>query len=143
MKYDYFISSRYRNKDQVLELARKIRQKGKSVYCFVESQASITHVGKIDEETEKAISKFEAIENWQKDPRVRDVFETDMKAMTNSRTIILLLPAGKSSHIEAGVGYGLRKKMILIGEQKETESLYLIFSEFYRDTISFLKTIKG
>src|SRR3989338_8262730 len=129
MKYQYFIASKYRNKDEVLDLARKLRQKGKTVYCFIESEASIKNLGDLDANAEDAIKKFESIPNWSTSHAVREVFEMDMEALKNSETVILLLPAGKSSHLEAGVAYGLGKNLILIGEQKEAESLYLIFSQ--------------
>ncbi len=141
MQYDYFISSRYRNKDEVLELASKIRQAGKTVYCFIESNASTSHVGLVESEPEAAMKQFESIPNWQTDPGVRDVFETDMEALRSSSTLVLLLPAGKSSHVEAGVAYGLEKHLVVIGEQKETESLYLIFDEFYDTIDQFISSI--
>ena len=56
----------------------------------------------------------------------------------NSKALILLLPAGKSAHIEAGVAFGMKKKCILIGEQKEAESLYLIFAESYQTIDEFI-----
>lgn len=141
MKYDFFISSRYRNKEIVLELAQKIRAQNKSVYAFVESEASIKHVGEVSADAEESIKKFEQISDWHTSYKVKEVFETDMEALKNSETVILLLPAGKSSHIEAGAAYGFGKRMILIGEQKETESLYLIFSEFYNTIDDFISTI--
>ena len=55
--------------------------------------------------------------------------------------IILLLPAGKTSHIEAGIGYGLDKKMILIGEP-ETEPHYLIFDKWHKTIEEFLADLK-
>ena len=141
MKYQYFIASKYRNKDEVLDLARKLRQKGKTVYCFIESEASIKNLGDLDANAEDAIKKFESIPNWSTSPAVREVFEMDMEALKNSETVILLLPAGKSSHLEAGVAYGLGKNLILIGEQKEAESLYLIFSQFYPDIDNFIASM--
>src|SRR6185503_4172610 len=138
MSYDYFISSRYRNKEQVLSLANKIREQGKTVYCFIESGASTKNVGSVESDPDEAMKQFEAIENWQTDPRVRDVFDTDMQALRASTNLILLLPAGKSAHIEAGTGYGMGKHLIVIGEQKETESLYLIFDEFYDNIDEFI-----
>lgn len=53
----------------------------------------------------------------------------------------MLLPAGKSCHIEAGIAYGLGKKCILIGQQKEAESLYLIFDDNYNSVDEFLENI--
>lgn len=140
MTYEYCIVSRWRNKDQVTELANKIHEKGKTVYSFIEGDG-IRYALKDHEqkyEPEEFMRKYESIPDWRNDPAVREIFEADMKALKNSDTVILLLPAGKSSHIEAGVAYGLGKKLILIGEQKETESLYLIFDEFYKSTEDFI-----
>jgi hypothetical protein len=142
MHYDYYIASRYRNKEDVLKLARLIREAGKSVYCFIESRASVSHVGSLESNPEEDMKKFESIENWQTDPAVRDVFETDMESLRASDTLVLLLPAGKSSHIESGAAYGMGKHLVVIGEQKETESLYLIFNEFYDTIEDFIKNLK-
>lgn len=139
--YDFFIASRYRNKPEVLLLAEKLEEKGKKVYCFVQSDASLKHVGTIEDNAEEAMKKFEAIENWREDARIREIFETDMNALRNSRALILLLPAGKSAHMEAGAAYGMGKKCILIGEQKETESLYFIFDETFPTMESFLASL--
>jgi len=134
MTYDYFISSRFRNKAAVLELTKKLRDKGKRVYCFVEDYD--------DEQTpEEYMQKFESIPNWREDKGVREMFEKDMQALKDSEALILLLPAGKSAHIETGAAYGFGKKCILIGEQKETESLYLLFDEFYHSIDLFIKDL--
>ena len=141
MKYDYFVSGRYRNKENVLDLTKRLREKGKSVYCFIESEASIKHVGGINEDGENAMKQFESITDWWNDARVKDVFETDFSAEKNSDNFVLLLPAGKSVHIEAGIAYGLGKHCILVGKQETAESLYLIFDEHYDTTEEFLATI--
>ena len=141
MKYDYFVAGRYRNKENVLELTRRLREKGKSAYCFVESAASVKHIGEIHEDGESAMKRFEAIEDWWNDESVRDVFRTDLEAEKNSTNFILLLPAGKSVHIEAGIAYGLGKHCILVGKQETAESLYLIFDEHYDTVEDFLATI--
>ncbi|MEK7644356.1 MAG: hypothetical protein AAB390_03590, partial [Patescibacteria group bacterium] len=107
MKYDYFIAGKYRNKENVLDLTRRLREKGKSVYCFAESMASINHVGEIDVDGENAMKRFESIHDWWNDSRVQDVFRTDLEAEKNSDNFVLLMPAGKSVHIEAGIAYGL------------------------------------
>jgi hypothetical protein len=137
MKYDYFISSRWRNKDQVMELTQKLRQKGKKVYCFFEEKHS---VDRAQQPPEVVMAEFENLD-WQHDPLVKEIFKIDLNAEKNSESLILLLPAGKSSHIEAGIAYGMGKSCILIGEQKEAESLYLIFSEFYPTIEAFLNSI--
>lgn len=136
--YDFFISSRWRNRDRVLELARKIREKDYSVYCFMEEKFN---PGTIHDDPEEVMSKFESREDWRNDPFVKKIFKRDLNGLRASDCVVVLLPGGKSTHLEAGIGYGLGKKLILIGEQKETESLYLIFNEFYPTIDDFIKSI--
>lgn len=137
MTYDFFVSGRWRNRDNVLELTRRIREKGYSAYCFLEASHSIDRV---DNDPEEDMKRFEQ-RDWKSDPYVREVFENDMAGEQASTSFVMLQPAGKSCHIEAGVAYGLGKKCILIGEQKEAESLYLIFSEFYDTVDEFILAI--
>jgi hypothetical protein len=136
-KYDFFVSGKWRNKDNVLNLTKNIREKGYSVYCFLESEHS-TH--RINNDPNVDMQEFEKLD-WRTDTYIKKIFENDMEGERNSSTFVMLLPAGKSCHIEAGVAYGLGKKCILIGEQKEAESLYLIFDEVYPSEKEFLQIL--
>lgn len=131
MHYDYFIASRFRNRDSVLPFVEQLRNHGKSVYCFLETAVSQEHVGGLDDNAEHSMQAFESIADWWNDVRVKEIFETDMQALRSSDALVLLLPAGRSAHMEAGVAYGLGKRCIVVGDQKETESLYLVFAEHY------------
>jgi hypothetical protein len=135
--YDFFVSGRWRNRDNILDLVRNIREKGYTVYCFFEASHAIERVKNDPEESMKHFEK----RDWRNDPYVKEVFDNDMTGEKNSDTFVMLLPAGKSCHIEAGAAYGMGKKCILIGEQKEAESLYLIFDEMYPTVEEFLETI--
>lgn len=56
--------------------------------------------------------------------------------------LLLVLPAGKAAHIEAGIAYGLGKKCYAIGEYEATDTLYNIFQEIFSnkdDLEQFLK----
>lgn len=139
MKFQYFIASRWRNRDQVLELVKKLRAKGKTVYCFLEAPHA---VHRVKNDPEEDMKQFET-RNWQNDAYVKEVFHNDMEAEKESKTLIMLLPAGKSAHIEAGAAYGMGKKCILIGEQKEAESLYLIFDEYYPTIEAFIDNLQA
>lgn len=142
MHYDYFVASRWRNKEAVLELARKMREKGKAVYTFIEGDGEKYELKDVHEKytPEEFMKHFES-RDWQNDHAIREVFEVDMDALKKSESVILLLPAGKSAHIEIGVAYGLGKKCILIGEQKEAESLYCIFDEVYSTIDAFVVSL--
>ena len=143
MKYQYCIVSRWRNRDAVLNLVNKLREKGKTVYNFFEGDGTDYELKSKEEkhDPDTFMQNFESISDWQNSLAVREIFEIDMNALKNSESVILLLPAGKSAHIEIGAAYGLGKQCILIGEQKETESLYMIFSKFYKNTEEFIKDI--
>lgn len=140
MKYDYFISARFRNRDAALDITKKLREKGKSVYCFLENPYASKNAKK---DPEKFMKKFEAIKNWRKNKYVNATFRDDITGLKKSKALIMLLPAGKSCHMEAGIAYALNKKCILIGEVKETESLYLIFSEVYSTAEAFVKSVSS
>lgn len=116
MKYQYYIASRWRNKDSVLELTHKLREKGKTVFCFIEPDT--TNYALYEEERkyepEEWMKKLEATSNWQKNKDLAEALKIDHDALRESEAIILLLPAGKSAHIDAGMGYGLGKKCIVI-----------------------------
>ena len=142
MKYEFFVAARYRNRDAALELARSIRLAGRLVYCFAESRASLEHVGDLNSDPETVMKAFESNTDWTTSGAVQDVFTTDMEALENSATLILLLPAGKSAHIEAGVAYGLKKQCILIGTPERNESLYLIFDKQYPSIDSFIADLR-
>lgn len=64
---------------------------------------------------------------------MRTIFEHDLNGEKNSDNFLLVLPAGKSAHIEAGIAYGLGKNCYAIGEYDVTDSLYLIFNNIFKD----------
>ena len=74
---------------------------------------------------------FEAL--GLENPSVRTIFEHDLEGEKSSDNLLLVLPAGKSAHIEAGIAYGLGKKCYAIGEYDVTDSLYLIFDKIFKD----------
>lgn len=131
MHYDYFIASSTRTKDKIIELTEKLREKDKTVFSFIESDPLANPIG---EEI--------PVTNWREDPRTKYIFEKDIVPLKHADHIILLLPAGKSAHIEAGIGYGLGKHCILIGEVEQTDSLYLIFKEDYKTIEDFIQTLE-
>ena len=104
------------------------------MYTCFDSEHS--HADK-EKDPEAAMQEFESTKDWENDENIRKIFDTDINALRNSQNLILLLPAGKSAHIEAGTAYGMGKHCILIGEQKEAGSNYLIFGERYKSAEEF------
>ena len=76
---------------------------------------------------------------------VLNLFNNDLEGEKNSKNLLLVLPAGKAAHIEAGIAYGLGKKCYAIGEYEQTDTLYNIFENIFESTHeleTFLKEYK-
>ena len=84
---------------------------------------------------------FEDVKDFFNNEHFQKTFEDDLEGLKNAEKVIMLLPAGNSVHMEAGIAYGLGKPLILIGEPDKPETLYLIFKEKYKTIDEFLKTI--
>jgi nucleoside 2-deoxyribosyltransferase len=81
------------------------------------------------------------VKDFHNDEYYKKVFEDDLEGLKNAEKVILLLPAGTSAHMEAGIAFGLGKPLILIGEAEKPETLYLVFKERYSTMEEFLATI--
>ena len=144
VKYEYFIAGRTRNKDAILAVRDVLRDAGKSYYCFLENEYESDGVEfKDGVDPETSMRQYEAIKDWRNNKLVRDIFEADMNALKASEKLILVLPAGKSGHIEAGAAYGMNKPLYAVGIQQETESLYLIFDEIFDDADKLKEFVEG
>ena len=133
------IISKFRNKAKVEERVHAIEAKGKTCYNFCEKPSDPDNP---DAHPEEQMRVLEKVENFFEDNYFRHVFEKDMLGLKNADKIILLLPAGNSAHIEAGIAYGLGKPLILIGEPEKPDTLYLIFGERYATAEDFLKSLE-
>lgn len=135
---DYTIISKFRNKNNCDLLAQKLREKGKSCYNFCDKPADPNNP---DLNPEEQMLAFEKTEDFYNDPYFQKIFHEDLGGLRNAEKVIMLLPAGNSVHIEAGIAFGLGKPLILIGEPEKPDSLYLIFEERYKNINEFLKSI--
>jgi hypothetical protein len=135
---DYTILSKFRNKDEVDYLAEELRKRGKTCYNFCDIPADPNNPDAHPGEQMKA---FESVQDFFEDDYFKKVFEKDLVGLKDAEKVIMLLPAGNSVHIEAGIAYGLGKPLILIGKLEKPETLYLIFQERYDTVEDFLKTV--
>lgn len=135
---DYTLISRFRNKEQCELLIQKLSEKGKTCYNFCALPADKNNS---DAHPEEQMKVLESVKDFYNDEYFREIFEKDLKGLKNAEKVILLLPAGTSAHMEAGIAFGLGKPLILIGEPEKPETLYLVFNERYKDVNEFLLTI--
>ena len=129
MKYEFFIAGKTRNKDNILKICDIFDKYDINYYCFLKNDKAHNSYGKDANSIEEKMNEFELL--GLKNDIVLNIFNEDMEAERNSNNFLLVLPAGKSGHIEAGVAYGLGKKCFAIGEYDSTDSLYNIFEEIF------------
>ena len=137
-KYDFFIAGRTRNREKILEICDIFEDLNISHYCFLKNKQSHIEAG-LDINDKELADKFEKMDLQSN--AVQTIFKHDMEGEKISKNFLLVLPAGKSAHIEAGVAYGLGKKCYAIGEYDVTDSLYLIFDKIFaneKELINFL-----
>ena len=132
MTTDFIIAGRTRNIPQILKVCDALDSIGKTYYCFAKNEESHKNAGfdlhsnpdQLADACEKADLNSHGI---------RTFFEDDLNGLKTADSIILVLPAGSSSHIEAGIAYDLGKKCYAIGSYEKTDSLYLIFDKIFKD----------
>ncbi len=73
---------------------------------------------------------------------VLNIFNQDLTNEKASKNFLLVLPAGKFGHIEAGISYGIGKKCYAIGEFDATDSLYNIFERIFKNEEELEKFLK-
>ena len=135
---DYTIITKFRNKDKCDLLVKKLQEKRKTCYNFCDTPADPNNPNGHPEEQMKA---FGGVKDFFNNEHFQKIFENDLEGLKNAEKVIMLLPAGNSVHMEAGIAYGLGKPLILIGEPEKPETLYLVFNERYKTIDEFLKTI--
>jgi hypothetical protein len=135
----FFIASPWRNQEKVLAVSEAITKRGHEAYSFLQNGANLTTGTSIGDELR---SFGEALQDWENDPSIKHIFESELEGLKSSDIVILLLPAGHSSLIEAGIGYGAGKRVVIIGDVEKPEVFYLICEKIYPDIESFLKEVE-
>ena len=135
---NFFISSPWRNKEAVKSLEAALKLSGHGVWSFLDNGANLTTGAPVCEE----VKQFgHSIVDWEDDPLIARVFDSEMQALRSCDALILLESAGRSSLTEAGIAYGLGKKVILVGPVERPEIVYHIFplAGRYPSVDAFLK----
>ena len=143
-EYEFFIAGKTRNKDNILKLCDIFDKYNISYYCFLKNEESMKSYAEGTENVEERMKIFEGLD--LKSEPVLKIFNEDLEAQKVSKNFLLVLPAGKAGHIEAGISYGMGKKCYAIGEFDATDSLYNIFETIFENEHQleeFLKNYKN
>lgn len=139
-KYEFFIAGRARNKENILKICNLFDKYNISYYCFLKNEKDWGY-GNPNQTPEENQREFESL--GLKSEVVLNLFNNDLNGEKLSKNFLLVLPAGKAAHIEAGIAYGLGKKCYAIGEHVTTDTLYNIFETIFANETeleNFLKT---
>jgi len=104
-----YIASSWKNAEDVLVIAKYLRENGHDVDCFADESTGrfVFHYSEID-----SFENLDAI-NFMYDERSQKAFQEDKKWIDWAECVLLILPAGKSAHLEAGYGVGKGKYLII------------------------------
>ena len=130
-KYEFFIAGKTRNKDNILRICDIFDKYSVSYYCFLKNDDTMNSYGEDGQTEEEKMQVFESL--GLKSDIVLNIFKQDLDNEKACKNLLLVLPAGKSGHIEFGIAYGMGKKCYAIGEFDATDSLYNIFETIFEN----------
>lgn len=140
-KYEFFIAGKTRNKDNILKICDLFDRYHVSYYCFLKNDNTKDTYGDSNQSEEENMAAFESLD--LKSDIVLNIFKEDLENEKASKNFLLVLPAGKSGHIEAGIAYGMGKQCYAIGEYDATDSLYNIFENIFNDEKELAEFLKN
>jgi len=117
-----YIASSWKNADWVRRLADLLRSQGHEVFDFTDTKNRVpgldkfvfgakewaAHSGKSPDEI-----KYKDFLTW---PPTKRAFASDKAGIDWADTVVLLLPSGRSSHLEAGYAVGRDKCLFIYGD---------------------------
>lgn len=122
-----YVASSWRNQKQP-EVVQAIRAAGHQVYDFRNPNQDIPdpdqgfHWSDIDPEWQSwSPSQFvAALEH----PLALDGYSRDYEALESADAVVLVMPCGRSAHLELGFGVGMGKHSIILLSDGEPELMY-------------------
>ena len=97
MKHEFFIAGKTRNKENILKICNLFDKYNISYYCFLKNEETINSYGNSDNVNDK-MDVFESLD--LKSDVVLNIFNQDLENEKASKNFLLVLPAGKSGHID-------------------------------------------
>ena len=144
-----YLASSWKNKEAVLELAKWLRADGHEVDAFCDGKTRISfnwsELSHIIHKEGWNINDLDA-KSMMKHWRVQTAFQEDKTYLDWSDAVIMLMPCGRSAHLEAGYAAGSGKKLYIIGGFKrgEFETMYGFADGiyYYSELLELLKKLR-
>lgn len=138
-----YVASSWRNERQPY-IVEAIQLVGFDVYDFRNPAPGDTgfHWSEIDEDWQ----------NWRPDQYIQGLdhrlawegFDKDFEAMNKAEAFVLVLPCGRSAHLELGWAIGAQvPNAILLDDQPEPELMYKMCDELFLDVDHMIEWLRG
>lgn len=116
MEIRIYLASSWKNAVAVRGIAAYLEEYGFKVDAFCRStdQRYSFHWSEFVD-TEEALQQYDAL-SFLDDPRVRRAFDEDKRWLDWADTVVMVMPCGRSSHLEAGYAVGQRKRLFIYGD---------------------------
>lgn len=129
-----YIASRWKNQAVVLALAKILESEGFEVdaFCRASDTRYVFHWSELVD-NEEGLANYDAIE-FLADTRAQRAFAEDKKWLDWADAVIMLMPCGRSSHLEAGYAKGQGKQLYIYGEfpKGQVEVMYGLADGLFR-----------
>lgn len=142
MRRKIYLASSWRNEQQQ-ELVAQLRADGHEVYDYKNPAPGVTGFSwrQVTPEGSELPSGTVTLDDMKayfaalSHPRAQEGFKSDFDAMRWADTFVLLLPCGRSAHLEAGWAAGAGKEchVVLSTEKFEPELMYLCCDAIHTD----------
>lgn len=125
-----YVASSWRNIMQPGVVAA-FRSAGMDVYDFKEGEGAF-HWSDVNPDWKDGGIDFETLELMLGHNRARAGFTRDFNAMMKADTFVLVLPAGRSAHLEFGWAIGAGKRTVILNLEPDCEPDLMVLMADYR-----------
>jgi len=140
-----YIASSWKNAETVKILADTLRLWGHEVDCFCDESSGryVFHWSEVLISPDKSKSELDAI-TFLDDESSQKAFQEDKKWIDWAECLVLLLPAGNSSHLEAGYAKGQGKKFFILGDfpKGEFDVMYGFADGLFRSPLQLREALE-
>lgn len=149
-----YLASSWRNKEQPSTVFQ-LRQAGHQVYDFRNPSHEHFSDNTFPSKSYGGFSWADIDPKWQEwtakhyihllttSPKAAKGFLNDFRAMQWADTCVLLLPSGRSAHIEAGYFVGANKRLLILTQDgEEPELMYLMANHICSNPIELLEALR-
>lgn len=116
MDIKIYLASSWANSVAVRGIAAYLEEQGFEVdaFCRSSDERYSFHWSEFVD-TEEELQQYDAL-SFLDDPRVRRAFNEDKRWLDWANTVVMVMPCGRSSHLEAGYAVGQGKRLFIFGE---------------------------